>query len=36
VAKALLPAAAAYGGVHQHLREVAATVSPRAAATREA
>ena len=36
VAKALLPAAAAYGGVHQHLREVAATVSPRGAAAGEA
>ena len=35
VAKALLPPAAAYGGVHQHLREVAATVSPRGAATVE-
>jgi len=33
VPKALLPAASAYGGVHQHLREAAATVSPRAAAT---
>ena len=32
VAKALLPPAAAYGGVHQHLRDVAATVSPRCAA----
>jgi acetamidase/formamidase len=36
VAKALLPRAAAYGGVHQHLREVAATVSPRGAATEKA
>ena len=27
VAKALLPTAAAYGGIHQHLREVAGTVS---------
>jgi acetamidase/formamidase len=36
VAKGLLPPAAAYGGVHQHLREVAATVSPRGAATEEA
>jgi acetamidase/formamidase len=32
VAKALLPAAAAYGGMHQHLRDIAATVSPRGAA----
>jgi len=36
VAKALLPGAAAYGGVHQHLREVAATIGPRGAATGEA
>jgi acetamidase/formamidase len=36
VATALLPRAAAYGGVHQHLREVAATLSPRGAATEEA
>jgi acetamidase/formamidase len=36
VPKALLPAAAAYGGVHQHLREVAATVTSRGTATEEA
>ena len=36
VPKALLPPAAAYGGVHQHLRQVAATVSPRPAAGTEA
>jgi acetamidase/formamidase len=32
VATALLPPAAAYGGVHRHLREIAATVAPRGAA----
>jgi acetamidase/formamidase len=36
VAKALLPAAAAYDGMHQHLRDIAATVSPRGAAAKEA
>jgi acetamidase/formamidase len=35
VAKALLPPAAAYGGVHRHLREVAATISPRGTAPSE-
>jgi acetamidase/formamidase len=33
VAKALLPGSAAYGGVHQHLREVAATVGASADST---
>jgi acetamidase/formamidase len=36
VAKALLPRSAAYDGVHQHLREVAATVGPRRAVPEEA
>jgi acetamidase/formamidase len=36
VAKALLPGSSAYGGVHQHLREVAATVGASAGSPEEA